>query len=262
MKNAKISKKLISIAGKTNARYNLISEGDKVLLGLSGGKDSLTLAHILKHMQSHAPFEFEFETVTVSYGMGEDYGFLSEHCKAHGIKHSVYKTEIFDIAQEKIRKNSSFCSFFSRMRRGSLYSAALDRGFGKLALAHHMDDAMESFFMNLFYNGAMRSMPPIYKAYNGLFVIRPLIMARERQLRDFATTNGFVTVGDEACPAMRFDVKPPINRAKMKEFVSQIESEHKDSAISMQRAFQNIHDGFFFDESRFALEESEDGELE
>jgi len=250
---AQVSKKILKIAGKTNAQYELIKDGDKVLLGLSGGKDSLTLAHALKHIKRCAPFDFEFEAVTISYGMGENFDFLKEHCEKYEIKHSVVETDIFEISKDKIRKNSSFCSFFSRMRRGALYNYATENGFNKLALAHHLDDAVESYFMNLFYNGAMRSMPPIYKAYNDIHVIRPLIFARERQMRDFVTANGFTVVGDEACPAMRFDVKMPHARAKTKEFIQNLEEENKDILVSMKAAFSNIHDSSFFDKDRFKL---------
>ncbi len=248
-----ISKKILKIVGQTNARYGLIKDGDRVLLGLSGGKDSLTLAHTLKHIQKHAPFNFEFEAVTISYGMGENLDFLKEHCAKFEIPYSIYETPIFEVAQEKIRKNSSFCSFFSRMRRGALYTYAQEKGFNKLALAHHLDDAMESFFMNMFYNGSFRSMPPIYKAENGIFVIRPLIKARERQLRAFVDDNKFLVVGDEACPAMRFDVKMPHARANMKEYVSKLEEQFPDISKMVLRAFENIHDETFFDEKRFKL---------
>ncbi len=137
-----ISKRLLRIAGRTNAKYNLIKEGDKILLGLSGGKDSLSLAHILKHMQKVAPFDFEFKAVTIAYGMGEDLQTLHAHCEEHGIEHEIVDTKIFELAGEKIRANSSFCSFFSRMRRGALYTYALEKGYNKLALAHHLDDGI------------------------------------------------------------------------------------------------------------------------
>lgn len=220
------------------------------MVGLSGGKDSLTLVHLLKHMQRHAPFNFTFEAVTVTYGMGEDYRFLQEHCERFDIPHSLYETEIVEIAKEKIRQNSSFCSFFSRMRRGSLYTAAIDKQCNKLALGHHLDDAVESYFMNLFYNGSMRSMPPIYRAYNDLVVIRPLIFNRERQLQAFAEDNGFTTVGDEACPAMRFDIKMPHAREEIKAFVAKLEQEHEHLFDSIGAAFKNIHDSSFHDPER------------
>ena len=116
MLKAQISKKITKLVGKTNANYGLIKEGDKVLVGFSGGKDSTTLIHTLKHLQRVAPFDFEFKAVTITYGMGEKVEFLSEHCKNYGIDHMVVDTEIFDLSKDKIRKNSSFCSFYDRLR--------------------------------------------------------------------------------------------------------------------------------------------------
>ena len=144
-----LSKKLSTNIGRTNAQYGLIKEGDKILVGFSGGKDSLTLIHALNRMKKVAPFDFEFKAITITYGMGEQVQFLSDHCKEHGINHEIVDTQIFEISKEKIRKNSSFCSFVSRMRRGYLYTHAIDGGFNKLALGHHLDDAMESFFYEL-----------------------------------------------------------------------------------------------------------------
>jgi len=242
-----ISKKLSRIIGQTNAQYDLIKEGDKVLVGFSGGKDSLTLIHALKRMQRHAPFNFEFKAVTITYGMGEQVQFLADHCKKHEIPHEIVDTQIFEISKEKIRKNSSFCSFVSRMRRGYLYTHALDNGYNKLALGHHLDDAMESFFMNFFYNGSMRSMPPRYTAQNGLEVIRPLIMCRERQLSAFAQTNCVDVIGDESCPAMRMDIKMPHARANTKDLLSKLEEENPQIFVSMKAAFSNFHPNTFFD---------------
>jgi tRNA(Ile)-lysidine synthetase-like protein len=241
-----LSKKISKLVGKTNAEYGLIKEGDKVLVGFSGGKDSTTLLHALKHLQRVAPFKFEFKAVTVTYGMGEQIQFLSDHCKKYEIEHEIVDTEIFEIAGEKIRKNSSFCSFFSRMRRGYLYTTAQEQGYNKLALGHHLDDAMESFFMNFLYNGALRSMPPIYQAENGLEVIRPLIFCRERQLRAFAQSNEISVIGDEACPAMRFDIKMPHAREKTKKLLEQMEEENPQMFISMKAAFNNIQTSTFF----------------
>ncbi|MDD2384036.1 MAG: ATP-binding protein [Sulfurospirillaceae bacterium] len=236
-----ISKRLLRTVGRTNGHYELIKEGDKILLGLSGGKDSLTLAHILKHMQRVAPFDFEFKAVTIAYGMGENLEALHAHCIEHDIDHVVYDTKIFELAEEKIRNNSSFCSFFSRMRRGALYTYALEHGYKKLALAHHLDDAVESFFMNFTYNGALRSMPPVYKAQNGLEVIRPLIHVRERQLRDCALESNMPIIGDEACPAMRFDIKMPVARAQTKAMLAQMEKENSALFVSLKKAFQNLN---------------------
>ncbi len=217
------------------------------MVGFSGGKDSLTLIHTLKRMQRHAPFNFEFKAVTITYGMGEQVKFLADHCKEHDIEHEIIDTEIFDISKEKIRKNSSFCSFVSRMRRGYLYTTALDGGYNKLALGHHLDDAMESFFMNFFYNGSMRSMPPIYKANNGLMVIRPLIFCRERQLRGFASDNEIKVISsDDGCPSTKIDIKQPHARDNIKELLAKLEVDNPQIFVSMKSAFKNFHPNTFF----------------
>jgi tRNA(Ile)-lysidine synthetase-like protein len=241
-----ISKKIIRQVGKTNHQFDLIGNNDKIVLGLSGGKDSLMLAHILKRTQKHSPFNFEFIAVIVDYGMGENHSALTEHLKKYEIPFEIYKTDIYNIAQEKIRKNSSYCSFFSRMRRGALYSATQKLGFNKLALGHHLDDAVESFFMNLFYNSTMRSLAPKYQAGNGIIVIRPLIQVRERQLLDGALKNKLPIIGDESCPAMRFDIKSPHARYEIKLKLKELERDFPNMFNSVNRAFQNFHLNSFF----------------
>ncbi len=249
---AKLSKKLIRTLAQTNARYHLIGEGDRVMLGLSGGKDSLTLAHLLLRMQRIAPFEFELLAVTVDYGMGEDLSGVAEHCRRYGIAHHIEKSNIFATAADHIRPNSSFCSYFSRMRRGVLYAVAKRLGFTTLALAHHLDDAAESFFMNLFYNGKLRAMAPVYRSEeHDLRVIRPLIKAREQQMAGFVAENGFETIGDEACPAMQLPVKMPHARAEMKEWLANLERERPELFKQFARGFENLHVDSFFDEGLF-----------
>ncbi len=244
--SVKLSKKIMSKLGKTNAEFKLIEEGDKILVGLSGGKDSLTMIHAMKEQQRRAPFEFSFVAVTISYGMGEDFSALAAHCEKNGIKHVVRETKTYELAKEKIRKNSSFCSFFSRMRRGYLYSVAQELGCNKVALGHHLDDAAESFFMNFIYNGQMRSLAPKYTAGNGLVVIRPLIQMRERQLRAFVVDNGIEAIGDEACPAMRFDVKMPHARENTKQMLAKMEQDFPQLFTSLNAAFKNISVDSFF----------------
>jgi tRNA(Ile)-lysidine synthetase-like protein len=245
------SKKIMSKLGKTNAEFGLIEEGDKILVGLSGGKDSLTMIHAMAEQQRRAPFKFEFIAVTIGYGMGENFTNLIKHCKKHEIKHIVHDTKTYELAKDKIRKNSSFCSFFSRMRRGYLYSVALENKCNKVALGHHMDDAAESFFMNFIYNGQMRSLAPKYRAENGLIVIRPLIQMRERQLLAFVQENKIEAIGDESCPSMRFDVKMPHARASMKIMLAKMEKDFPQLFVSMNAAFKNISIDSFFDNEKF-----------
>ncbi len=240
-----ISKKLLRVVGQTNARYKMFEKGDKILLGLSGGKDSITLAHLLKHFSSVTPEKFEFRAVTITYGIGEELAFLHEHCLQNGIDHEFIDTKIYEIGKEKVRENSTFCSFCSRMRRGYLYSYALEHGFNKVALGHHLDDAAESFFMNFTYNGALRTLPPRYTASNGLGVIRPLICVRERQIRDCIAKNGTRVVGCDACPARKFG-KEPFARANTKELLANLEQANPKLFVSLQAAFENVHLASFF----------------
>ena len=156
-----LSKKLLRRVGQTNAKYKMFERGDKILLALSGGKDSMSLAHVLKHFQSVSPLSWEFRAVTVTYGIGEDLREISSHFKEHEIPYEIIDTKIFEFGKEKIRANTTFCSFCSRMRRGYIYSYALEHGFNKIAIAHHLDDAAESFFMNFTFNGALRTLAPL-----------------------------------------------------------------------------------------------------
>lgn len=244
-----ISKKILNIFGRTNAQYGLIKEGDRVLLGLSGGKDSMLLATILARLKAHAPFKFDFQAITIDYGRGGEYEYIFEYCKANKIPYNLYKTDIYKTLEEKRRENSSYCSFCSRMRRGALYSKALEGGFNKLALAHHLDDAAESFIMNFSYNGALRSMPPIYRAKNGLEVIRPLIFVRERQIIDFIKSNNIYIAPDCNCPInWSKDDKKPFARAQSKQLLADLEAQNKDFFISLKKAMGNLHIDSFSDE--------------
>lgn len=243
-----ISKKILSIFGKTNAEYGLIKEGDKVLLGLSGGKDSILLATILARLQAHAPFNFEFKAITIDYGRYGEYDYIFEYCKKLNIPYELYNTKIYEALEANKRPNSSYCSFCSRMRRGALYSKALESGFNKLALAHHLDDAAESFVMNLSFNGVLRSMSPIYKAENGIEVIRPLIFVRERQIIDFIKSNEIYIAQDCNCPInWQSDDKKPYAREAAKQLLLQLESNNPDFFISLKKAFSNLHINSFCD---------------
>lgn len=242
-----ISKKIIRIVGQTNAKYNMFEEGDKILLALSGGKDSMVLAHILRHFNKVSPLKWEFQGLSIGYGIGEDFQTMSSHCNEFGIKHEIMHSDIFKFGQEKLRKNTTFCSFCSRMRRGYIYSYALKNGFNKIAIGHHLDDAVESFFMNFTYNGALRTLAPKYTAENGLVIIRPSIFLRERQIIDCVKANNIPVIKEEEyCPAKKHEGKMPHARASAKELLRKLENDNPKLFISLKSAFENIHTETFF----------------
>ncbi len=248
IKDIFFSKKVTKFVGHAQGEFELIKPGDKILVGLSGGKDSFVLVHVLKRMQLIAPFDFTLTAVTVDAGTGIDYAPLQKHCEKFGINHILYKTSIFKILEEKKRPDSSPCSFCARMRRGALYTKAKELGFNKIALGHHFDDAAVTFFMGLFYNGIMRSMPPKYMAYNGLYVIRPMIKLREKWIKYMAEKNDFPIISaEESCLAFRANGgKKPYAREKIKKFLESIERKEPKFFQKLDNAFSHIDCDTFF----------------
>jgi len=244
---AKLSKKLSKIFGKTVREFDMINPNDRIIVGTSGGKDSLTLLHLIKNFKRIVPFEFEYKAVYIDYGDGVDISFLQEHCKEFEIPFEIYQTQIAKSAKNHIRENSSYCSYFSRMRRGSLYSVCQKLGFNKLALGHHLDDAAESFFMNMFYNGSMRTLSPKYLSKYNIEVIRPLIKSREAANSFFVKENNFKVIGDEVCPSFNFDTKTPYARANTKKWLYDLETKHKDLFKMIKTSFSHLHVETFFD---------------
>jgi len=177
-----LSKRLISLASSTCRRYGLLERGDKVLLGLSGGKDSLLLLLFFCHLREILPFPIQIEAATVDVsGKAFDYGPLSDLCASLGIKHHVVRTQILPIAER--RGERSVCSFCAHMKRGYLCSLARERGFWKLALGHHADDAVETLLLNLIYAGRVKSFRPrTWHSRSGLWVIRPFAEVEEELL--------------------------------------------------------------------------------
>jgi tRNA 2-thiocytidine biosynthesis protein TtcA len=248
IKDIFFSKKVTKFVGRVQGEFRLINPNDRVLVAFSGGKDSFVLLHVLKRMQLIAPFDFDLAAVSVDSGTGIDYSPLKEWCEKFNIEYIWYKTPIFEILEEKKRPGSSPCSFCARMRRGALYTKAKELGFNKLALGHHFDDAVETFFMGLFYNGIMRSMPPKYTAYTGLEVIRPMIKVREKWIEYMAGKNNFPIIsGEESCLAYKAsDGNKPYAREKIKNWLKNLEEENPKLFQRLDSAFSNIDCDTFF----------------
>lgn len=225
------------VVGRAMADHDMIHDGDRIMLGLSGGKDSLSLLHILLHLQSYAPVKFELAALTVD-PMIE--GFHPEHLKPYlaklGIPYFFESQPIAEQAREHMQKDS-FCSFCSRIKRGIMYTTLRREGYNVLALAQHLDDLAESFLMSAFHGGQLRTMKANYTNKDGdIRIIRPLVYARERQTRDYASEANLPVVQD-SCPAC-FEM--PTQREHMKQLLAQEESHNKQLFKSLLHAMSPL----------------------
>lgn len=220
---ARPPKTLVVAAGRAIGDYDMIRPGDRVLLGLSGGKDSLSLLHVLLELKRKAPVRFELAVATVD-PQSEDFDPrpLEDYVPKLGLP---YFYESFPIVEQAKRsmQGDSFCAFCSRLRRGLLYGCARREGYNVLALAHHLDDLAETFLMSAFYGGKLRTMQAHYVIDAGdLRVIRPFVYVRERQTAAFARSARLPVIG-ENCPSC---FRAPSERMHMKALLSTLERGH------------------------------------
>jgi tRNA(Ile)-lysidine synthetase-like protein len=176
--------------------YNMIEEGDKIAIGLSGGKDSITLLHVLYTLKRYYPKKFEMIAITIHPGnQNFKTDKLEKMCKDIGVEYIVYKSNITDVVFN-IRKEKNPCSLCANMRRGMLNSIAIEHGCTKIALGHHSDDVIETFLMSIFLNGKIHSFSPVtYLSRSNLKVIRPLIYTKEKDIFSLAKKNNFPVIG-------------------------------------------------------------------
>ena len=215
-------KPLLRAAGHAIADYVMIRPGDRVLLALSGGKDSLSLLHVLLALKAKAPLRFELAAATVDPCIeGFDPSFLQNYVPKLGISYFYRRHQIVERALTTMR-GDSFCAYCSRMRRGILYDTARTNGYNVLALAQHLDDLAESFLMSAFFGGRLKTMKAHYTNDAGdLRVIRPFIYVRERQTRDFAQRASLPAIMDN-CPAC---FAMPTQRFRMKNLLVGLEND-------------------------------------
>ncbi|SEP75787.1 tRNA 2-thiocytidine biosynthesis protein TtcA [Ectothiorhodospira magna] len=227
-----VPRSLIRDAGRAIGDFRMIRDGDRVLLGLSGGKDSLTLLHLLLYFQQRAPVRFQVGAVTIDpqTGLGDKRA-LMPYLQALGVPYAYVSEPILERA-EKHLDNRSYCAFCSRMRRGLIYRTARQQGYNVIALGQHLDDLAESFLMSAFHGGRLKTMKAHYLIEAGdLRVIRPLVYARERRIRDFAH-QAALPVMEENCPT-RFG--KPTQRPHMKALLAQEEQANPDLFKSLIR---------------------------
>ncbi len=230
-------KKLMRFVGRAVMEYDMIREGDRILLGVSGGKDSLSLLQVMGHLSAYAPVRFELGVLTVDPEVeGFDPSPLQAYYEGLGVPHYYVSKPILEDAKSRMR-GDSFCAYCARMKRGIMYATCREHGFNVLALAPHLDDLAESLLMSLFHGGQLRTMKAHYLNDAGdIRIIRPLVYIRERQTADFATAADLPIVPD-SCPAC---FSAPTERERMKQFLAREERQNTHLFASMMNAMRPL----------------------
>lgn len=242
-----LERTILRRVGEAVADYSLIREGDRIAVGLSGGKDSFGLLDVLLRLKARAPVSFDIFAVTVHNGSPNFRSDVLEGwLRERHVDFHLEKTRILEIIEEKKRPGSSYCSMCARLRRGALYGAVAALGCNRLALAHHLDDAAETLMMNIFFGGRLKAMPPKLLAENGrVSVIRPLIYVPESLMREYAALRGFplIDCGCGLCSAKEHE------RSKMKALIEKVAKRHPEVRGSILSALRTVEPRFLFDRS-------------
>jgi tRNA 2-thiocytidine biosynthesis protein TtcA len=247
---ARIAKKVT----KAITDYRLIEDGDRVMVGLSGGKDSWALFQILDVLRKRAPISFSLVAVTIDSGYdGYRHDLISKTCEQRGWEYRIVHTEIGEAIDDLLGENATPCSLCARFRRGVLYRLAGEVGATKIALGHHLDDFIETVLLNLFFAGALKAMPARLVSDNGQHVvIRPLVGVTEAEARNYAKASELPIIGC-CCPACG-DLG--LQRQRVKRLIAELEVEHPDIKSSMIRALANVAPRHLLDRRLHPLAES------
>jgi tRNA 2-thiocytidine biosynthesis protein TtcA len=218
--------------------YSLIEDGDRVMVGLSGGKDSWALIQILDILRQRAPIDFSLVAVTVDSGYdGYRHDLISKTCEQRGWEYRIVHTDIGEVMDDLLDDNATPCSLCARLRRGVLYRLAAEVSATKIALGHHLDDFIETLLLNLFFGGTLKAMPARLVSDNGRhIVIRPLVGVTEAEARSYAKEQALPIISC-CCPACG-DLS--LQRQRVKRLIAELEVEHPEVKNSMIRALANV----------------------
>jgi tRNA 2-thiocytidine biosynthesis protein TtcA len=233
----KLQKRLRRCVGHAIIDYRMIEEGDKVMVCLSGGKDSYTLLEILRNLQRNAPVSFSLVAVNLDQKQpGFPEHVLPEYLEKLGVDYHILERDTYSVVKEKTPEGKTTCSLCSRLRRGSLYGFAEQIGANKVALGHHREDILETLFLNMFFGGSLKAMPPKLLSDDGKnIVIRPLAYCKEADIAEFARQMEFPIIPCNLCGS-----QPNMQRQVVKEMLAEWNKKHPGRLESMFRAVTNV----------------------
>ncbi|MGB2222719.1 tRNA 2-thiocytidine(32) synthetase TtcA [Neptunomonas sp.] len=233
----KLQKRLRREMGQAIADFNMIEEGDKVMVCLSGGKDSYAMLDILMNLQKSAPISFELVAVNLDQKQpGFPEHILPAYLESLGVPFHIVERDTYSIVKSVVPEGKTTCGLCSRLRRGTLYGFAEEIGATKIALGHHRDDILETLFLNMFYGGKLKTMPPKLVSDDGKnMVIRPLAYAREKDLEAYAELKGFPIIPCNLCGS-----QDNLQRQIIKEMLQSWDKTHPGRIETMFRSLQNV----------------------
>lgn len=233
----KLAKRLRSAVGKAIGDFNMIEEGDKIMVCLSGGKDSYTLLDILLALRESAPIHFEILAFNLDQkqpGFPEDV--LPNYLKSKGVPFHIEEQDTYSVVKRVVPEGKTTCGLCSRLRRGIIYRVAKELGCTKVALGHHRDDILETLFLNMFYGGKLKAMSPKLVSDNGEHVlIRPLAYCREKDLAEYAQLKQFPIIPCNLCGS-----QPDLQRQAVKSMMQTWDKQFPGRLESMFRALQDV----------------------
>ncbi|GJM08948.1 MAG: tRNA 2-thiocytidine biosynthesis protein TtcA [Lysobacteraceae bacterium] len=235
--NNKVFKRLRRLAGQAIMDYSMIADGDRIMVCLSGGKDSYAMLDVLLSLQAKAPVRFELVAVNLDQKQpGFPAHVLPEYAKSLGVDLTVLEQDTFSVVQRVIPEGKTTCGLCSRLRRGALYTFAEEQGFNKIALGHHCDDIVETLFLNMFHGGRLSAMPPKLKSDNGKhIVIRPLAYCRERDLQRHAENAQYPIIPCNLCGS-----QPNLQRQAIKQMLGEWDRRHPGRVETIARSIRNV----------------------
>ena len=233
----KLQKRLRRNVGEAIADFSMIEEGDRIMVCLSGGKDSFTMLDILRNLQQSAPINFSLVAVNLDQKQpGFPEHILPAYLESIGVEYKIVEENTYGIVKDKIPEGKTTCSLCSRLRRGILYRTASELGATKIALGHHRDDILQTLFLNMFYGGKMKGMPPKLMSDDGKhIVIRPLAYCREKDIERFAEAKGYPIIPCNLCGS-----QPNLQRQVIGDMLRDWDKRYPGRIETMFSAMQNV----------------------